>query len=517
MSKSRNGADRSAWMTPYNGGVSQFDEDRNRGASLPSGLSTSGYGRIAQVLDSKRQKREAMSRQWRGLPQEQSAAPPDAQTRSAAMQRQARQATPAKGSVVRIASLEAATKAGFKRVASCMYKRGHDIWELRGADGGGYELVRKREERAVDLRQAQGGGMAPAVEAGIIRTAGLRRSASSLRVVRAALTLLVRVGQLSPEQAAGYEQEWQQGRPLSAVLDEVNFLLQTRGQVPELVQVKSALEKLIADEGQQQVARAAQLEGMGEEEPDLSDDMGDDMGGEPEMPVDEGEYLGDTVEQAYDIHEVMHGREPEFDPGAPMVEEMQDVVDQADMGESYDLGPEMGEPDLSGEPMQEGMEHDYEGAGGVPGGPAMSSGVPGAVAQAKCGKCGQAKCGCAGVRGARKVKATKGLKILAVRKGAVAEGMVLELLPLGDLLADFGEGPEELAGDMVLEPELDLEELELEECEDCGCAPCECALESGDEVAEDEEAEESDDAEGEVGGGSEPQVLVITVDDVLGM
>jgi hypothetical protein len=99
-----------------------------------------------------------------------------------------------------------------------------------------------------------------------------------------------------------------------------------------------------------------------------------------------------------------------------------------------------------------------------------------------------------------------GKKVLAIRKGGVAEGVVLELLPLGDLMADFGEGPEEVAGDMVLEPELDLDELEVEELD----------MDEEEEEPEDDTEDEAPDDASEA-SKEEPQVLVITVEDALGL
>lgn len=60
--------------------------------------------------------------------------------------------------------------------------------------------------------------------------------------------------QLTSEQTQAYEQEWQGGRSLQSVLEEVESLLQLRGPIPELQRIKSALEDLIAQEGQGKVA-----------------------------------------------------------------------------------------------------------------------------------------------------------------------------------------------------------------------------------------------------------------------
>lgn len=65
--------------------------------------------------------------------------------------REARSAAPAPATYASLADIEA---AGFARIGQCLYKKGHAIWELRRAeDGEGFHIVRKREEREVDLRR----------------------------------------------------------------------------------------------------------------------------------------------------------------------------------------------------------------------------------------------------------------------------------------------------------------------------------------------------------------------------
>lgn len=65
--------------------------------------------------------------------------------------REARSAAPAPATYASLADVEA---DGFARVGQCLYKKGHAIWELRRAeDGEGFHIVRKREEREVDLRR----------------------------------------------------------------------------------------------------------------------------------------------------------------------------------------------------------------------------------------------------------------------------------------------------------------------------------------------------------------------------
>lgn len=96
----------------------------------------------------------------------------------------------AESATQRFASVADVTAAGFSRVASGMYRQGHEIWELRAADEGGYQLIRKREERAVDLRTAA----APAVTTGsesATRTA--QRERPTTRTAAPQLFYVVRV------------------------------------------------------------------------------------------------------------------------------------------------------------------------------------------------------------------------------------------------------------------------------------------------------------------------------------
>jgi hypothetical protein len=69
---------------------------------------------------------------------------------------------------------ETAPKGFSKGAQAGLDKLAHPIWELRAAEeGDGYCLIRKREERDVDLRLA-GEGTVAAVEAGIVRTAAAK-------------------------------------------------------------------------------------------------------------------------------------------------------------------------------------------------------------------------------------------------------------------------------------------------------------------------------------------------------
>lgn len=138
---------------------SAFDRDRAHGAGLPVALGPDSYARIGQHLQRKQAQREAfLASQVDPTVAEVESSPEWPQrgrtTRTASVRPPEAPATRRKV----FASVADVESAGFRRVASGVYtahrKTGHEIWELRSADGGGYHLVRKREERAVDLREA---------------------------------------------------------------------------------------------------------------------------------------------------------------------------------------------------------------------------------------------------------------------------------------------------------------------------------------------------------------------------
>lgn len=130
---------------------SRSRSDRNRGAGLPSGLSDEAFGRLAA----------------RGARQ---VAPPieaPRQARTAAVE-----AAWPLDEQVRFASLAEVASSGFERIASGLYREAgakvaHPVWDLRKAEEGeGYLLVRRVEDRLVDLRRA---GMEAAVDSGMVQ------------------------------------------------------------------------------------------------------------------------------------------------------------------------------------------------------------------------------------------------------------------------------------------------------------------------------------------------------------
>lgn len=140
---------------------------------MPSVLSDAGYSRLFGTLDLGTRP-AALAYEAKTAMVKQAAAAPVAEVRRF-------------GSVAEV-------ETGFRRVASGCYverasKTAHSIWELRAAeDGAGYVLVRQREERAVDLRQAgasgpAGAGTSAAVASGIIRQASHRRVAEPVFLV----------------------------------------------------------------------------------------------------------------------------------------------------------------------------------------------------------------------------------------------------------------------------------------------------------------------------------------------
>lgn len=156
--------------------------DRNRGQALPSGLSDDAYARLGWTLERRANRRPPVHR---GAGREDSS-PSEMNSVGGDPTYVGR----------RFASIAEAERAGFRRVAACTYietgfrrqadaagsiRQAHPIWELRTAeDGPGYLLVRKKEERDVDLRTAThaGVGTEAAIAAGIVRSGRSQRTAS---------------------------------------------------------------------------------------------------------------------------------------------------------------------------------------------------------------------------------------------------------------------------------------------------------------------------------------------------
>lgn len=548
-------SNRYAWLTPYQGGVSTYDEDRNRGAGLPSGLESGAYDRIAQRLEDRR----ARQQRWAGIITGQPPAPPLAPpVHPQAHQAGQRRTAARQDGMQRFAAINAIAEAGFKRMAAGMYKKGHDIWELRHAeDGKGYCLVRKREERAVDLREMAalaGPGTAAAVATGAVRTAqvqpssggsALSRALSAVQVGRweialpalteipdwdlagvprrliEGLRMEVRGELMGVEGRQGMPGEivqaikqitdkWERANPHEPQLrrgqvgcpqcgSRVDYLMTapqqgiawcsesarglyaraasrpTRGGVPctfqngVVVVAPSGGLDLLARGLRGELARIGQLvppaaapelaqasDLLADSAADASmppaEEMNDAIlsGGDDPAPVTEDAFLDGQSEKVYDLHEVMHGREPRFNPADPEVEAMEQLIDGLDAGgDGVDVGaPELDEATTpsDGDADDDGTPDAFDGAHG-----------PAAGKEAKCGAAdhGQPSHKCAQRRTARRRSKYKGRKILAVRKGGVAEGIIIKIMPAdGDILADFGEGEEAIPLDMVLDPEL---------------------------------------------------------------
>jgi hypothetical protein len=496
----------------------------------------------------------------------------------------------------RFESIEAVEGAGFKRVASCMYRKGHSIWELRQEAGGeGYVLVRKREERLVDMRSA-GAGVVPLGAPGqrMARVASSRRRAiAAIQVPQPLMDQIAEFTSGPTSYAFVATEYYDEGQPVPvSVLDGIpmelrNIAAETRkyygARHGDRAEAYARKAEEVANQVEAFANRVAQVVGS-----DVALDEGSPL---PEPATEEpmpGEEPQDFAEELYDAHEVLHGREPVVVPQAPLVQEIEDVVDEEESG--YE------EPPLEVEPLED-FEDDFmeeEAASGVPGvmaGPDKDAVVgpcettarrradappgakwermvrelkddpdvdnPYAVAWAQHNKTegkeggpyvtapgaheqGQSalyadptQIGPSGMPSGlgtgevidptmqvARARLAKGQRVLALRKGGVGEGVVLELMPLGDLMADFGEGPEELAIDNVLEPELDLSELEVLDEEVPELDMEEPDADDDDEDADDDEDEDgADDTEVEVGEANgdngEPQVLVIRMSDVI--
>ena len=144
--------------------------DRCHGAGLPAALGTENYQRIADALA----RRGARLNTPQGPYARQAMQP-----RTAAAS--APKATPvARRKVIahRVRDVASIERAGFRRLASGVYKKGHASWELRAAEdtqlGGDYLLVRKHEEHATDMRAAGASGPSNARQAQQQRQANRR-------------------------------------------------------------------------------------------------------------------------------------------------------------------------------------------------------------------------------------------------------------------------------------------------------------------------------------------------------
>lgn len=174
--------DRRAWLH-YSGSVPYAERDANSAQRLPSVLSADGYARIAETMAAKQAHRQQLRAQALGYSL---TPPPPAPVAAPPAPRAPRP------EVRRFASLGAVEGAGFRKCASGFYRDAHSIWELRPADDGSgkYDLVRKREERAVDLREARMGATAR-------RQGGMTRQARASWLRRGAPCVAIRRGQLA--------------------------------------------------------------------------------------------------------------------------------------------------------------------------------------------------------------------------------------------------------------------------------------------------------------------------------
>lgn len=135
-------------------GFSHIQFDRNRGQKLPGAMSRTSYERIAKAMEN----------------------PQGSHRKSGQLVRPVEPSDPAprteRPEMRYVASLAEAKSRGFEKLGTGMYRSGHAIWDLRAAeDGQGYLLVRKHEEREVDLRGARKTAskrkaLAPAIAAG---------------------------------------------------------------------------------------------------------------------------------------------------------------------------------------------------------------------------------------------------------------------------------------------------------------------------------------------------------------
>jgi hypothetical protein len=440
---------RSAWLTPYHGGVSQYDQDRNRGNGLPSAIPDDGLARIRAKLEEKAQKQAMWAGCTTGYPAYMVQQPPQPMPVQAGMQRTAS----AQFEVHRVANIAEIESSGFRRIAAGMYKQGHDIWELRHAeDGQGYCLVRKREERAVDLRTG-GFGTLEAAEAGIIHT-GQRRIAKD------------KAEEDEPEAESMPPPLEGEPEPPEAIptdefeLDQAQELFDAHeimhGREPVYdpsAPLPSSMVEVMENGG----AGADDYNFLDEAEPEGAMEGMATYGDAPPGREEQVKKLKHKpgIENPYAVAWAQYNREKEGGAYADAAMDHQGVAPEGWEGTVKEMKKhkDISNPWALAWWMKDKGYEPHEGAAAPPG-PSAAMAACGAADHGKPGHV----CASAGGRGSGQVVASiVGMKILAVHDGGVAEGKVVEVLPMGDLLTDFGEGePEPVALEQVLEPLLEM-------------------------------------------------------------
>jgi hypothetical protein len=251
--------DRRAWLH-YSGSVPYAERDTNSAQRLPSVLSADGYARIAETMAAKQAHRQQLRAQALGYtltPPPVPEAPPPPVRRAP------------RPEVRRFASLGAVEGAGFRKCASGFYRDAHSIWELRPADDGSgkYDLVRKREERAVDLREAQTARTAR-------RQAGMTRQARAPWLRRGAPCVAIRRGQLA------------EGIVVSVRPDDTSVEVQfaDSGGGSEILPMEMVMEGPVIEPIDGEDAGGEILPGL--DELDASDDAGDEPEEEESEPIE---------------------------------------------------------------------------------------------------------------------------------------------------------------------------------------------------------------------------------------
>jgi hypothetical protein len=197
--------------------------------------------------------------------------------------------------------------------------------------------------------------------------------------------------------------------------------------------------------------------------------------------------LDQEAQEIIDIHEVMHGRQPMTrSPLIDAVEEQKsedehgldetpdpDLADDSELDELIDEAP-MADEDTD-------LDDDLD--------------EPLLPAQA--------------ARTRRRAFRLRGQRVLAAHDGEVAEGLIIKVMPFGDMELEFegedGGSTDIVPLDMILDPEFD-------RCPFCDKEPCVCVDEETEEGAEEEA--ESKSASRRPRQGGEKDCAVITVDDL---
>lgn len=131
-------------------------------------------------------------------------------------------------------------------VADRLVLDGHaiNIWrgEKRPLKGLRMPNKREREQMLADYQKAAEIAGLPVQSVQAITWYIWKHTVDSPQL--ALFAIRARLAELTPEQIAAYEREWQEPRDVEDVLKEVEFLIQTRGPLSELIQIREQLRRM---------------------------------------------------------------------------------------------------------------------------------------------------------------------------------------------------------------------------------------------------------------------------------